>query len=104
VQAGVHICSTTSDTQANNHRFLTLEELGELLAKEGVVSTTTSSKDWVQHHFRPLLEKKLAHFLRATEHGVGEDGRYLSFVGVDLLMDMEYNLWVMEADMNPYIY
>jgi hypothetical protein len=98
VSAASHICSATSDVHRDLQDFKSFEEFAKLLIKEGYISKPS----WKDEYLVPLIQTKLAHLVNSLDLKKGE--RFDQFLGIDFILDQEFNLWILECDTNPLIF
>eukprot|EP01016_Furgasonia_blochmanni_P052304 TRINITY_DN8324_c0_g1_i1.p1 TRINITY_DN8324_c0_g1~~TRINITY_DN8324_c0_g1_i1.p1 ORF type:complete len:644 (+),score=179.94 TRINITY_DN8324_c0_g1_i1:2-1933(+) len=86
-----------NSTELRNKQMWTLDKLQEYLLKEKLIK----NDKWLDEYLRPAFKRSFAHLVRMARDGFYKDPRIYQLWGIDFMLDVDLNLWLIECNAIP---
>jgi len=75
----------------------TFERFGKYMYESGQVDSPT----WIDTFLRPKMQEGMIHMVRTMQQNLPKSNNMYQFVGVDFILDTDFRLWFIEANVRP---
>jgi len=75
----------------------TFERFGKYMYESGQVK----DRNWIDNFLRPKMQAGMVHMAKTMQQNLPKTNNFYQFVGVDFILDTDYRLWFIEANVRP---